>query len=463
METRHVAVPILYSGAIPTEGLLVDAEIDVAISTHPCKVRIGLLPESLFPLHSEKTTPLSMMCMVGEEELPLISPPVAIIEAGPIPCDDPRGKIQIEELLAENKDALETFAQVVGLYGVKKVVCHITRGDTRAPLPMRSPDELDILFFAGPIAATQRHTLKSVAGIELSANGKGMPVLFPHCPLRGGVVLENDVALMQYIDNTIYVLFHPSTLTERGGVYASTCLLQLLLDVVVLWSEQKSGYETASDAVRPVLLPIDGDGVTEEMVRAEKKVRKECEQEIGDIHERIQRHEKELLKLRRELHMLQKQCTTPLVFSAAGNTFDEKHRDALLESIRRFEKHPLVAKIEIVSGYGIHLVTNELRITHESVTYRIGTIEALFMYDGNLNVWPRETHHPDGIPHPHIERETGMCLGNVSDTIKRALAEFRFGDAIEFFIISLEDGYTHENVVFHPVTEWPVASVEEVQ
>lgn len=456
METCRIAIPLAYSGEISVEGSPVEAEIDVALTTHPCLVRIGIISKSQAPLAIATQT-----CMVGEEELPLIPAPPALIEAGPIPADDPRGKEQLEEMLAENKDALDTFALYAGLYGIKKVVFHIGRGDARAPFPVRAPDELDVIFFTGPVTSAERVTMKSVCGMKLSANGKGLPVLMPHCPLRGGVVIEEENVLMQYIDNTIYTLFHPSTLTERGGVYASSCFLQLLLDIVVLWYEHKTGYEDLDTELRPVILPINGEGVASELARAEAKIRKDCTREMDDTQERIRRHEKELLKLRRELIVLQRQIATPLLFSSMALTFDEAKRNELLEQIHRLKEHYLVERLEIVSGVGIHLSTRELVITHESVQYRIGTFAALFHYDGNLDVWPIVTHHPDGVPHPHIERETGMCFGNVSNIINRALAEFRFGDAIEFFLLSLDEGYAHENVVFHPVTEWPVVTSVE--
>ncbi len=458
MNGNQVAFPLSYSGRIPKGSALKEAEVEMAMSTHTCSVRVAKVSAQFMKkIESELCT----TCTVDGVEIPLLFPPRVAIEPGPIPGDDPRGKEQFEGFLAENKDMFERLSLFAGFFGLDRILIRFERGDAQAPFPVRSRSELDVLIFTGPISSVDKKTMKSIGGMPINGNDKGRPVLMSHCPIRGGVLIEGEQVLMQYIDNTIYTLFHPSTLVERGGIYATDCYLDALINTIALWRAKKTGYEDADASLKPTFLPVDGEGVATEFARAEKKVRDECTREIGDLNERIRKQEKELLRLRREVLVLQKQCTMPLLFSNAAFVLDEARRDELLESVRRFSVHPLVEKLQIVSDLGIHLLTKEVVITHESQRYRIGTFSALFHYDGNISVWATTTHHPDGVPHPHIERDTGMCLGNVSDAIRRALAEFRFGDAIEFFLVSLEEGYTHENVLFHPVTEWPIVCKEE--
>jgi hypothetical protein len=264
--------------------------------------------------------------------------------------------------------------------------------------------------------------------------------------------MEKKKAVAQYIDNTVYILFPPRMLDERGGVYASLCFPQVLLEILSLWYFRKTGREVGGESK---MLPLSHEGIHEEFTRVEARLRAERAQNIMFIEKHLRTIEAELLEYRRKLHEVRFRNSRPTFYEPpfCGTNLDEVAKELV-----RFNDHPQIEKIELLSGVGILVHTNEVHIAHAGQSHRIGSFCVLFRYDGFIDIWTRTTFHPEGEPHPHISISGGACYGNAGDAIRLAIDEYRFGDAIEYFLMWLVEGYTVENVIDHPIEEWPVVN-----
>ena len=145
-----------------------------------------------------------------------------------------------------------------------------------------------------------------------------------------------------------------------------------------------------------------------------------------------------------------------LVLSFQSTPFVQSTLHRLESDFQKMESEPDVAWITIVDK-GIHVKTQPIEIEHEGARYMVGAFVIRVSEDGHVSVWSEQPAHPKGIPHPHIAKDGGPCLGNASDVIARAAGEHRYYDTVKLVLRWLKDGYTPE-LASVKIEEWPVVA-----
>ncbi|MBX9635573.1 MAG: hypothetical protein K2X44_11385, partial [Magnetospirillum sp.] len=397
----RIAIPI--NCALPVPADFVQEMVEVEPGLNPV-----VIPAMVGEIHTDYSyvTDDLVTCEMRGEEIPLMQctpAEVLVVHGFPDAQEASKRRLDFE---GTHQSALKMLSDYAGLFGVREVVLHIDVPSVHAPLPVRQKDAIDIMVFSSPAhSPIDGDVLDEICGMPMDAMHGGLPILLHPCPLRGGVLMEKEKGIAQYIDNTLYILFPPTTLDERGGVYASECFKQVLLEILSLWYFKESGRQADQE---PRMLPLSLEGIQTEFTRVEATLRAQRVQTIMMIEREIKKLEAEVLDFRRKLHEVRFRNSRPTFYHPPylGANLEE-----LAEELIRFNVHPQIASIELLSEVGVLVRTSEVHIVHDGKCYRIGTFGILFRYDGFIDIWSLVSFHPEGELHPHIGISSGACYG----------------------------------------------------
>lgn len=263
---------------------------------------------------------------------------------------------------------------------------------------------------------------------------------------RGVILSEGKRDIAQIIGNNIYLPWDPITLmtgnTENGvDIFRKT--------LTIIFNHLLSRKKETAHA------PEEDSPLTEENIRANidayaekglSNLRKDLVAQVGKVRDaeaKLRILKEELADSRRLSDMLTREnfLMGPLCADLLRNR-ERILANRMIEAVR-------------VTAHGFDLDTKMIRIVHEGKSYRIGTFTMRFDFSGKFSIWTKEPLHPRSVPHPHISAWNGPCFGNASETISDAVIEFRYGDAVEYLLDWLENGYSPELVIWNKLEEWP--------
>lgn len=310
--------------------------------------------------------------------------------------------------------------------------------------PFRDGDGVIHLFaITTPMHSSGQSYPEKLFGISAETSAGFYAHLNP-IPGRGTVLTDGKVDIVQVIGNNVYLLYDPvllNTLVPENGATIFRRSLALIFSYLL----------TKKDA-----------GVAEDNAPTEENVRSQidafAEEGLSAIRREVAREEDHVRRAEERLRVAkQSLADVRRTFSALMNEdfWAGTLRTNLISDRERILAHPKVEHVRVIPKIGIEVDTKDIVITHEGKHRHIGRFTIRFVFGTDFRIWPIITHHPKSVPHPHISAWNGPCLGNVKETIDDAVIEYRYGDALEYLLDWLENGYSPELIVWNKVEEWP--------
>ncbi len=356
---------------------------------------------------------------------------------------DRAGEEGFETMLAGDLMFLEMFSRATGM---RVRYCH--NGNLIQP-PIPAPDDTIVLFAHARPPGFVTHTdlgVKTLHGLSLWKDGETRYVRYPTRG-RGRVVEADGTPAFQVLGNNYYQVclthsevHHPF---NRAVVF-SLLLGDIMKDLDALAEGEVDGL--SEERGRKAFVAFAETQATKQLTRLRKEVAKE-QLLIDTLQD-------ELAK------MLQKQRDLAIQMNALANsTFQEELRKRLPKELADLKRIPGYVDVAIVDD-GVHLTTECITLEHEGQRYPMGVFTVrLDPQSGKVDVWTDAPLHPDGHHHPHVERRSLACYGNVTLAILKSMAAYRYKDAAETVIHWLRS--YNAATTLYPITEWPVETKKE--
>lgn len=260
---------------------------------------------------------------------------------------------------------------------------------------------------------------------------------------RGRTISAEGVPVFQVIGNCYYqtILIH----TEHGNGYERTALWNRMLALLARDLIDGPPADAAAHGPIDVEAAVVGmAGKREDDLR--DKLRK-LEFELGDLQkqyaEKLRKRDEKvaLLKdLRRETSDLAERCG----------------RD-----VKAIEAMEDVTAVRIDADDGLLVETVPIALTHEGRRYDLGPFRIHIGSGGDIAVWSESPRHPKGHHHPHVDRVSLQCLGNVTLAVTKLTSGYRFADAVTMIVRWLRS-YRPETTLI-PLEEFPSEPVQEAK
>ncbi len=292
-----------------------------------------------------------------------------------------------------------------------------------------------------------QHFPQEIFGVSVETPA-GFYSHFHPTPGRGVMLSEGSLCIAQIIGNNIYLPWDPITLMAGNAENGRTVFRKSLrLIFNYLLSDKKTVGNDAGVDTSP----------TEENVRAQ--IDSFAEKVFVDVRKRLAGYVKKVQEKEEKLRILRldfSETKRLYAFLTERDFWTGTLRTNLTRDREKILAHAKVACMRIIPEHGFEVDSNEIVIAHNGKRFPIGTFTMRFGFDGTFRIWPIVSHHPKRVPHPHISAWSGPCFGNVNDVIDAAIAEYRYGDAVDYLIDWLENGYSPELVLWSKVEEWPI-------
>ncbi len=431
------------------------SDATVAIFGEELRLRVQLFSTSNVEVVQKKTRKSADTvfgeCRIGNTMYPLITHKVGGAALAPLlSTEDHDEKLDgctIASILAD----ITPYATCAG--GVHILLHPPTPSLFHEPLPVEG--EVFHLFLSMvPMNDVCMHYPQEFFGVDVLTSVGCYGVLV-EARGRGKVLTDGKNAVAQIVGNNIYLLFNPLKMVEVGKEKMRTIFRKTLALVFnhILSREayefvEIGGGEDGLCSIEDVMALIDtlAAGTLAEL---EKKIAKKMDA-IREAEDELRQKLESLSGLRRMHKLL-----------VRDEFYGKPLRTHLLADHERMCAHPLVSGMQIIEKCGLEVATRIIYITHDGVRRRIGRFMIRFNMTGEIVIWCSESCHPKGVPHPHISAWIGPCFGNATATIREAVAAYEYGDALEYVLTWLTEGYTPELVIHNHVEEWPIDNTSE--
>ncbi len=283
-------------------------------------------------------------------------------------------------------------------------------------------------------------------GINVEAGGY-FHRLFAPSKKRGVALSDGTKGVVQIVGNNIYVLFNPILLSPLGEEVTMVIFRKTIALAMNWFAKHK---EVDGEPARPELTTDAMSRLAEDYFKNYHTLYKA---KIAEAHKEISSLEEKLRFARRDL------MHTTHVHRALfeSGTLSRDIVALMVADHARIASHPLVASATLLPEVGFEVRTKRIVIEHDGAQYKIAeAFVCRFDLHATIAIWAEGSYHQKGISHPHISPAFGHCFGNVSDNIEKAVSEYRYGDAVEYVLIWLTEGYTPENVIHSKIEEWPL-------
>ncbi len=340
---------------------------------------------------------------------------------------------------------VQFLAHVGGVHGGTVFYLHVnTLTGFYEPIK-NTPNELHVFMGTTPMLQHDGDYPEQLFGINVEAGGY-FHRLFAPSKNRGVSLSDGVKDVVQIVGNNIYLLFNPILLSPLGHE-VTMVIFRKAIALAMNWFGKRGCTE---EIIKIPLLSSTMEQLALEYFANYQILYKA---KIGAAQKEVTSLEEKLRHARRNLvHITMVHKT---LFESGSLSQDVV---ALMVSDHaRILDHPLVESATLIPNVGFELRTKRICIEHTGVRYKIAeAFVCRFDLVGDISIWAEGTYHPKGISHPHISPAFGYCFGNIGDNIEKAVSEYRFGDAVEYVLIWLTEGYTPENVIHSKIEEWPV-------
>jgi hypothetical protein len=336
----------------------------------------------------------------------------------------------------------ELFAYAKGYQGV--TLMHLPEGcGYHFPLPTSS-NHLRIFVGVTPFESEGRSTYpEQLFNERVVSHSEEVGLLLPATSGLGQVYGDGQFDVIQIVDNNVYVL---SALSHYREADIAT-LMRLLVSCFDLIPEYDSDTNSHPHASRPLLQE-------DEALRLWKAEEELFEQDERQARKKLSQLEAQLIDARRRLEDI-------LMIRRTATLRYRESREMLSACFSVMRAHPLVESMHTVPGvHGFEVDTKTISVRYAGKRYEVGRFRIRLMYVGRYVVYPVQSAHPNGVPHPHITPSGLMCHGTISQSIAEALADMRYADAVLYLLLWLTDGYDPNSLHFggHHIEEWPTTT-----
>ena len=283
--------------------------------------------------------------------------------------------------------------------------------------------------------------IKTLFGCKMWADGETRSVHGPTA-WRGRLVAAEGVPIFQIIGNNVYSL--ALLLAESGN----------RLERERLWQHVLS------------LLAADLAGTHDE--RLSEPTSDELRRCIRDMTQRrSQEVRKGLRKLDAELEELQRKLTEKLrerAIQVANLKAQEADVAGLAERAGADFERLRAMKADIVSIHahpedGLMVQTVPIIFERHGRRYDLGPFRIHVSADGQVAVWSEAPRHPKGHHHPHIDKTSLECFGNITLAVAKLATSYRLAETIELILRWLRS-YRPELTLI-PLEEFPSEPLAE--
>lgn len=340
---------------------------------------------------------------------------------------------------------VQFLAQVGGVHGDTVFYLHAnTLTGFYEPIKNAS-NEIHVFMGMTPMLQCYGDYPEQLFGINVEAGGYFHRLCAPS-KNRGFSLSDGVKDVVQIVGNNIYLLFNPILLFPVGQE-VTMVIFRKAIALAMNWFAKREGHEEITE------IPLLPQAMEQLAVEYFANYQTLFKTKIGEAQKEVTSLEEKLRFARRTLvHITMVHKTL-----FASGSLSQDVVALMVSDHTRILKHPLVESATLIPNIGFELRTKRISIEHTGVSYKIAeTFVCRFDLDGTISIWAEGSYHPKGISHPHISPAFGYCFGNIGDNIEKAVSEYRFGDAVEYVLIWLTDGYTPENVIHSKIEEWPI-------
>lgn len=324
---------------------------------------------------------------------------------------------------------LGKFSRVVG----RRVRYCTGRYITQPPLPFEE-GALNLMLGLRPPGNHRIFSVKirELFGRKVWSDGEERMV---HGPVhwRGRLIAAEGVPIFQVIGNNYYhtVLLH----SEHSNGFERIALWEKMLSMLA----------------RDLLAPPET--VAPKVVAAEDGVRGMIDRRTDDLGEALR-------KLDFELDDLQKQFAEKLRARGDKIALIKTLRSEAAEAVGRCETDFAVMRamedvreVHVDPEDGLLVVTAPIALEQAGRRYDLGPFRIHIGSDGEIAVWSEEPKHPKGHAHPHVDRVSLECFGNITLSVAKLASAYRFADAVTMILRWLRS-YRPETTLV-PLEEFP--------
>lgn len=335
------------------------------------------------------------------------------------------------------EETLKNFSRLAG--GLNIDFYQEDRDATMLPLPDKD-NLINIYPWNSPPGLNTTEYVYRAFDLLISTKGEGV-LTFCGVSGRGEFIKDKENNLVQMLGNNWYLLF---CVVDFFNQHTTIKILEQAL------ASSFRRFQTLRRGARP----------SDKTTRLNQKefigiATNWLNGEMDFLKIEFQKRERAIKVLREELAAKERYCFDfRRILEMANNSLvKDKAVKSLPQQWRRIRSNSRIAKLAL-SGDSIHATTADVVIKNSELNHRLGAFVISISKHGDLNIWNLERLHPEGVPHPHINKEGIPCMGNAGSAIKEAITEHRYADAFDYLIRWLFDGY-EENLALHKITEWP--------
>jgi hypothetical protein len=276
--------------------------------------------------------------------------------------------------------------------------------------------------------------VREIFGCKAWSDGEERMV---HGPVqwRGRLISTDGIPVFQVIGNNYYqtVLIH----SDNSNGFDRTKLWEKMMVLVARDLAAAHPADPAPATSEDIETGVRG--MAGQRADALRDALRTLEFEIGDLQQKFAQ------KLR------ERDDKISLLKTLQRETADVASRCE--EDFARLRATEGVAAVRIDAEDGLLVETGPIALERDGRRYDLGPFRIHIGADGAIAVWSETPRHPKGHHHPHIDRVSLECFGNITLAVTKLASGYRFADAVEIILRWLRS-YRPETTLI-PLEEFP--------
>lgn len=232
---------------------------------------------------------------------------------------------------------------------------------------------------------------------------------------RGRVLASEGVPVFQVLGNNVYHL--AMVLSAEGNNLDRTKIMEKLLSQLLLARAEVS------------------EDVHEATVESyERDVRSMAEQRSSSLRLGFDRIDTELRELERRLAMKLREHRNQVACLQALEREMPELVDRITSDFGKIRAMPDVASLRTHAENGVLVETVPIVFERDGRRYDLGPFFIHVALEGQVAVWSEAPKHPNGHHHPHIDKTSLECFGNITLAVHKYIAAYRLAETIELVL-----------------------------
>ncbi len=315
-------------------------------------------------------------------------------------------------MIRTDMEVMERFSRLTGLCVHYCLAKHVVQ----PPMP-HEHGVLNIHVGARPPGHYQifSQAVKNLFGCDVWGDGEERKVHGP-TSWRGRLVSAEGVPIFQVLGNNAYQFVLVLAECSSG------------LRRVKLWEEMLSLLARDLAEAHDDALP---EPTAEELQRC---VREMAESRSVEIRQGLEKIDYELDDLQRKLAEKLRQRLTQVTSLKALEHEAVALAERTADDFVRLRSMPDVAAIHANPEDGLMVETVPIALERDGRRYDLGPFRIHVAPDGQVAIWSESPKHPDGHHHPHIDKTSLECFGNITLAVAKLATAYRLAETVEIVI-----------------------------